>query len=326
MSIDIKTDINDNNTVKSIEYEEGVLLQEKESEFEEIYELPLGKELDIEMTYKITSENESNFIVVAGPSDCGKTTLITTIYQKFQKGPIINYNFAGSETLQGFEQRAFLTRIDSNMGESQTPKTRRGAFDVLHLKLFNSKSGEFKNLLITDFSGEDYSSAIGNVDMMRREFGVIRSANVIFIIIDGDKISNNRLKFGEIENALDLLSTIIDAGLLSKYASIEVSISKFDVLVSRVNEHDEIERLLKSIQTRFKERFTNRISKMKFSKTAAMPNENKKIPVGYGIDEILVSCVESNCSCFQERNEVLLPIKLTSQFNLYKMRHVEVTK
>lgn len=304
----------------------GDLLQEESEMLREIYELPLGKELNLEMTYKITAGNKSNFIVVAGPSDCGKTTLITTIYQKFQKGSVGNYNFAGSETLQGFEQRAFLTRIDSNMGEAQTPKTRRGVTDILHLRIFDSANKKFTDLLITDFSGEDYSSAIGNVSMMKSEFGVIRSANNILIIIDGEKISHTTTKFAEIENALDLLKTIIDAGLLSKFACVEVSVSKYDVLVSTMKDDSTTEKLLNYIRNRFEERFKNSIKFLNFSKMAAMPNETKEIPVAYGLDKILKSWVEGKNGYDKSVNDVVLQENLFSQFNLFKMRLVEVTE
>lgn len=325
MEDELNLEINDVNINENRDYGENFMEEENEV-VSDISELPLGKELSLEMCYKITCRSKSNLIVVAGPSDCGKTTLITTIYQKFQKGPVNNYNFAGSETLQGFEQRAFLSRVDSNMEEAQTPKTRRGVTDFLHLRVFNSNNKKFTDLLITDFSGEDYSSAIGNVSMMKKEFGVIRSAKNILIIIDGEKVSHKETKFGEIENALDLLTTVIDAGLLSKFTSVEVSVSKYDILISNLGGDNEVEKLLDYIRKRFEDRFKENIKVLNFSKVAAMPNETKEIPVAYGLDGILSSWVEENSVDEESLNDVVLMENLSSQFNLFKMRLVEVTE
>ncbi len=95
----------------------------------DVYQLPAGSALAMEDTYSITSSEESKFIVLVGPSACGKTTLVTSLYQLFQKEPLGGFYFAGSQTLQGFEQRAFFTRTSSKLSNPQTLKTRRGISD-----------------------------------------------------------------------------------------------------------------------------------------------------------------------------------------------------
>lgn len=47
-------------------------------------------------------------IVLVGPVASGKTTMETSLYQLFQNSPVNDFCFAGSYSLQGFEQRAFI--------------------------------------------------------------------------------------------------------------------------------------------------------------------------------------------------------------------------
>ena len=54
----------------------------------------------------ITNGSPTNVILFAGTSDCGKTTLLAALYSMLNKGNLGGYNFAGSQTLFGFERRA----------------------------------------------------------------------------------------------------------------------------------------------------------------------------------------------------------------------------
>lgn len=183
-------------------------------EQEIIFELPLGDAMTIEETYKITAAFQTKFIVLVGPQESGKTTLVTTIYQLFQTGPIDKYFFAGSKSLKGFESRAFNTRVTSGNSHSQTPKTRRGISDsILHLKLWNSIENSSQDLLISDFSGEDYNSAIANIDLMKSDFSPIKRADRIVVLLDGELISKKTKRNSTQDRAIELIQTIYDAGL-----------------------------------------------------------------------------------------------------------------
>ena len=124
-------------------------------------------------------------IVLAGAVESGKTTLVTTIYHLLNKGPLAGYWFAGSETLLGFEQRSYLARTSSDNVYARMGKTRRGILDaILHIKLCKCQSNMLVDLLITDFSGEDFKSISGNVELAKAEFGAIKRADFIALLID----------------------------------------------------------------------------------------------------------------------------------------------
>lgn len=284
-----------------------------------IFELPGGQALSLEDTYNITSSEVTRFVVLAGPSECGKTSLVTSLYHLLQKGPIGSLYFAGSQTLQGFEQRAFDARISSNRSTSETIKTRRGITDsILHLKLWDSKNNLRHNFLISDFSGEDYSSAIANVKLMQEDFGVIKRADTLVIIIDGNRISNKNHRHSAFEQTTELLQTINDANLFSESVNVEIVISKYDLLI-KSNESDStildyIDKLTEKIMGK-----TDNLPNIaiKFFKIAAMPNDLSDCETGYGLHDLLHSWTESRAIEY-----ITLPISipLRSEFNKFQKR------
>ena len=65
---------------------------------------PSGKELaklDEVAAGKLQASVPVRLIVVAGPVGCGKTTLITSLYELFQWSKASDYSFPGSNTLPG---------------------------------------------------------------------------------------------------------------------------------------------------------------------------------------------------------------------------------
>lgn len=290
----------------------------------DIIDLPHGKALTMDETYKITSSRKVKFIVLAGPSDSGKTTLVTTIYHMFQKGSLAGYWFAGSETLWGFEQRAYLTRISSGNASSQTPKTRRGISDaILHLRLCSCKSNVFQDLLITDFSGEDYKSVIGNVDFARSEFGVIKRADNIVLFIDGDLISQKSYRNGVELESLELLQTISDADLISNNTYVDILISKYDLVLQRETGDPSIRSFINNLIAKFNKRFSSHLGKLMFLNVAAMPDHTASLEIGHGLKSLIQNWVE----CDDKSDNVVqddIRCESISEFNLFSNRAIGI--
>ncbi|SFM24019.1 TRAFAC clade GTPase domain-containing protein [Pelosinus propionicus] len=287
-----------------------------------IYELPFGNALTLKETYSITSVEDTRFIVVAGPSASGKTTLVTTFYQLFQKGPVGSYYFAGSQTLLGFEQRAYYTRSSSKLSNPETPKTRRGISDsILHLKLLDSEKNKLHNFLLSDFSGEDYSSAVANVEIMREDFGVIKRADVIVVIIDGYRISNKKYRHSTIQKAIEMLQTMSAADVLSKSVIVEIVISKYDLIETKSAEDPNILEYVNEIEAKI----LGKVAKLpnnaiKFFKVAAMPQDATCCELGYGLLELLQSWTD-----VREILHMPEQVKLTSEFNKFQKRMLGAT-
>src|SRR6266478_9212034 len=78
----------------------------------DLINLPTGKELDNLEAANLQVARPVRLVVVAGPIESGKTTLIASLYELFQWSRVSDYLFAGSNTLAGFEQKCYLSRID----------------------------------------------------------------------------------------------------------------------------------------------------------------------------------------------------------------------
>ena len=224
----------------------GENISEPDASLDGILELPQGKALEIDKTYEITAAKMTKLIILAGSAESGKTTLITSVYHLFQRGVFAGYMFAGSKTLIGFEQRCHSARISSYNPKPQTKRTKRGISDsILHLSLRdNHCQGEKRDLLIADFSGEEYEDVIANVESAKSEYNIIKRADNFVLLIDGDNISQKHNRQSAKQQSILILRTFIDGGLLGSDSIVDVLISKYDIVKPRcdddpaVNVHD----------------------------------------------------------------------------------------
>lgn len=256
-----------------------------------LFDLPLGKALTLKDTYRITASKDTKFVVFAGPSGCGKTTLVTSLYQLFLKGIVGDYYFVRSNTLQGFESRAFYTRVISNSTEPQTIKTRVGMSEsILHLELWNCTKNEKATFLLSDFSGEDFRSSIANIDVMRRDFSIIKRADIVVVLVDGEKITNLKTRNSCILQLADLIRTISDAGLFASSVLIEIVVSKYDIVIEKSIENPEIKSFLEKKITSLVDLSKNvsGAEVVQFNITA-MPRHTDNINVGEGVGQMLES-------------------------------------
>jgi phage terminase Nu1 subunit (DNA packaging protein) len=304
------------NESKSDELIESLNNEEKN----DIVNLPLGEALYIEDTYPITSRDKTKLIVLAGPAECGKTTLITTLYQLFHIGPIDELFFAGSQTIKGFEQRAYHTRTNSGMNIPNTPRTRLGSLNsFLHLKLWNSANKNKHTLLLTDFSGEDFKNARANVELMREDFSLIMRADSLLILIDGDSITKIDERHSAIQFTQELLTTIKNARILKNNTKIYFVISKEDLVESRCENNPELKKYVDGIPDKLKNKFNDLENEIKFYKVAAMPEDITRLSVGYGINELIKDLIKESEIC---NNDIFLKQKeFKSEFNNFYKKY-----
>lgn len=276
--------------------------------------LPRGLALSPAETYPITSRENSNFTVIIGGAGCGKTTLVTSLYQMFLKGSFGNYLFAGSQTLSAFEDRAFHTRLKSNRKNPETPRTERNSLDsILHLRL--SKDGRKVNLLLSDFSGEDYNDIIANIDAVKDNFGIISSAQKLMLVIDGERLLSIRYRREEVQKVMDIFQTIYDANLLNPTSKTLIAISKYDLIKKDQNEA-KIRLYINNILPQFREKFSSIANNISFCEVAAMPANENNVAMGYGLDKVLVFLTD----CEREYAIISDQQDTVSQFDLYSER------
>ncbi len=288
---------------------------------DDILELPRGQALEIDKTYEITAAKMTKLIVLAGSVESGKTTLITSIYHLFQRGVFAGYMFAGSKTLIGFEQRCHSARISSKNSNALTKRTQRGISDsILHLSLRdNHYQEEKKDLLITDFSGEDYDSVIANVELAKLEFNIIKRADNFVLLVDGNNISHKNYRQSTKQQSILLLKTFVDGGLLGCDSRVDVLISKYDIVKLRC-EDPKILRFIDTFKKEIETDFSKSFKQLRIYEIAARPSpETEEIGLGYGLEKLIPNWVESNSEHGHNEYVEYKPNSY-SEFNMFAFR------
>lgn len=280
--------------------------------------LPSGRALSLQETYGIMASENTAVIVLVGPSGCGKTTIESTIYQLFQREKLANRLFAGSKTIQGYEDRSFYTRINSKQEVATTPRTSRGVQEIfLHLRLFNDNKKQKANYLFADLSGEEIQAHIANVGSLTRQMPFLKFADSLTVILDGERLADKYRRNGVIEEASTMIRTIFDAGLYSVSTKVQLVISKYDIIKTSDDSNTTffIEGKIKELHTLI----TRYIQKVTVHEVAAMP-QNSSFAVGFGLENLLSAWdYEPRYLHINPKYEVEAPIH--SEFNklFYKL-------
>lgn len=263
----------------------------KFSSLQDKYQINSGEALNSSDIYRIAAKESTRMIVLVGPVASGKTTMETSLYQLFQNSPVNDFCFAGSYSLQGFEQRAFYTRIKSKGNEPTTQRTSledNQAF--LHIRLWNRNNNVISNLILADISGEAFTNHIGQVDEAKISFPFIERADYVVGIIDGEKLCNKKTRNSIVSEMIEMIRTFWDAELITDGCVLQIVFSKFD-LFSKVENHDLIlEKIKQQIVARLSELFMD----IEYYNVAAMPSTIDEFSVGYGLEDLLQGWVRKH--------------------------------
>lgn len=257
----------------------------------EKFRVSSGAALSTDDIYKIAARESTKMIVLIGPVASGKTTIETSLYQMFQNSPVKEFYFAGSNSLHGFEQRAFYTRIKSKGYEPQTQRTileDRHAF--LHLRLYNSNKDIINNLVLVDISGEAFTNHIGQVNEVKRSFPFIERADYLVGVIDCEKLCDKKTRNSTVSEIIELVKTFWDAELIMDECILQIVFSKFDILA----EIEGFDSILDKAKNQITTRLTELSKKIEFYNVAAMPLVVDKFRVGYGLDYLLQDWVKKH--------------------------------
>lgn len=303
-----------------IEVSESESLKESSSQSGYI-SLPSGRALSLQETYDVMASENTVLVVLIGPSGCGKTTIETTLYQLFQRGKVSDYLFAGSKTIQGYEDRSFYTRINSKQNVATTPRTSRGLKELfLHLRLFNDSKKQKINYLFADLSGEEIHAHLANVKSLVQHMPFIKCADSLSVILDGERLANKSRRNGVIEEAATMIRTIFDAGLYSESTKIQLVISKYDT-INIVDDLKTSQFIKKNIQE-LRSLIENYIGSITLHKVAAMP-QSPSFDVGFGLENLLLAW-EYNPPYLHADTQYNVSYPLKSEFNklFYKLEGV----
>ena len=254
----------------------------------EIIQLPPGTALTEAQALALAADRSVRIIVLAGAVDCGKTTLIASLYELFQSGPIKAVQFAGCDTFPAFEQRCHLSRTES---ENQTADTSRTIYEgphpeYLHLKIQNGESEADRiDFLFTDVSGEMFEHARNSTDECK-QLTFLRRASHVVVFLDCEKALITDKKWGMVQEVKSLFQSCLDCSMLENTCFVTVVWSKCDFFEA-AKDKAAVDAFVKEVQDDLKTSFGDRLPNLKFHRTAARPTRFPNLKMGYGVRDLL---------------------------------------
>ncbi len=250
----------------------------------DLIDLPTGKELDEIGAQKLRVGRPVRLVVVAGPVGCGKTTLLTSLYELFQWRPVSGYSFAGSSTLPAFERRCYFSRTASERSEPDTERTPFGEVRYLHLRVCPEDLSREIDFLFTDVSGETFERARDSTAECQR-LTFLRQADHLLLLLDSEKLIVKERRWEVAHDSMTLLRSCLDSGMLAANCLVNVLWTKFDYFEAASDAENS--RFLEQLEGEIKADFGSRIGHLTFSKVAARPTQVDGLKFGHGLSELL---------------------------------------
>jgi Double-GTPase 2 len=258
----------------------------------ELISLPSGTVLTEAQAQAMAAAGPVRLIVTAGAVDCGKTTLLSSVYELFQTGRVKSNQFAGCDTFPAFEQRCHLSRTDS---ENEIPETGRTPYDgphpeYLHVKIQDGSTEENHiDFLFTDVSGEMFEHARNSTDECKRLTFLLRASHLL-LFLDCEKALQPDKRWGMVQDAKSLLQSCLDSDMLESSCFVTVVWAKCDYFEATKNKAG-IKEFVAGVEEDFKASFGTRIPHFKFHRAAARPTRFPNLKMGYGVRELLVDWI-----------------------------------
>mgnify|MGYP001192659873 CR=1 FL=1 len=120
--------------------------------------------------------------VLVGYVGYGKTTFVTTlISQLMNEGHISNFHFLDTDTMTGFEKRAYIRNIDIKT-KKRSQRTLNNENYLLTLDIQEGLKGETRKIIISDRSGETYKNYRSHSDFISHDHTLPHSTRIFFFI------------------------------------------------------------------------------------------------------------------------------------------------
>lgn len=245
-----------------------------------------GAALTVKQVSRICRRAFTPIVFMAGETKSGKTTLIASLHDAFLFGPLGDFQFAGSETLYAFEERAFESRAKSKGLEPKTPRTRyESGQEYFHLRLREQPTGRYFEILFADMSGEFYERSLYSKSEVD-EFKDLSRAQVLLLLLDGSNLANPTTRQAVRSNALQFIQRCTEQHLLQTATKLQVLISKWDAVPA-----PRREACLEFIQTRFNAQTLGR--QVDVLPVASRPGIGKKDEKLFGIRDLFPDWVKT---------------------------------
>lgn len=254
--------------------------------------LASGQQLSQREVDAFQLRREARLVAVVGDTSSGKSTLLCSIYDRFQRGTFAKRSFAASSTLGALEELAHLSRAASGALKPDTKRTYLSeGLQYYHLATApNPEPGPRFDLFMSDRAGETYRSGMHRPDELR-ELPELGLARVVAVLIDGARLAVTEEQHEVLDSARRIVRAMIDAGVLRTTQHLQVVLTKRDEIERSGDAADLIQRL-KSLVDRLKSDFGSKLASVSFFEIAARDPLGTFDPA-YGCDVLLESWISA---------------------------------
>jgi len=255
-----------------------------------------GEALSPESSMQITRAYPTRLIVLAGGVGSGKSTIISSLYEMLQTGPIQKYLFAGSRTLLEFERISHDSRILSNRTIPITDRTKRTKdFRLLHVAFIEENTRTRSDLLFTDVTGELFDEIRDSTEECRR-YPILLRCDHFAMMIDGEKLSNPLMRNKAVNDCVLLLRRLLDAEILHNNSLVNVIFTKMDVVVKAIRDQSGLAGFIEEMKNnKIIGLFRPRLGDLSIHEVAARPEPqyDSNFKLGHGLSPLLSKWI--NC-------------------------------
>ena len=253
----------------------------------ETFDLPSGTALDASGTYLVGRERIPRVVLLAGEQRSGKTTLIASLYELFQEGPVGDFYFAGSRTLPAFEERCHDARMASNREKPDTERTKPAeGLRFLHLCLRERSTDIRHQLLLADMSGELYDTLRDSADECRK-YDHIGRADHLVAMLNGAKVAKGDHS-DSYTHTRGLIRSLVDTGVLHAHCNVTLVTTMWDLLAG----NERAQARVAELEADFRDRFGLKLPRLRTAHVAARPT-NTSVAFGDGLGALVSTWISA---------------------------------
>lgn len=188
----------------------------------------------------IVGESQPHVVVLVGFPKYGKSTFVASFYHAVMTtGQIGKYKFVDSDTLVGFERRAYIRNAELKI---KTRLDRTLMYDDFFLSFLfdNKETGNKVKLILSDRSGEDYRE-YGKFEAAIIKDKSLKHARHIIFFLDAEATASDR--YLDMQNDLGmLLPRMKKYGAFEGKKCVDVVFNKIDLVTDEMENDYETNR------------------------------------------------------------------------------------
>jgi Double-GTPase 2 len=249
--------------------------------------LTKAERLTVQGASTILRAGTTKVVAIIGPTSAGKTSLIASLCDLFQKGFVAELAFARCRTFFAFEQACHHARSASRRSSPQTEHTSLGSgVGFYHLGLRDNRTATFLNLLLSDRSGEAYGS-VADEPSTASEFVEVHRADSITVLVNGDRLLDIGARHNVRQEAVMILQGLVNGDATHTNQRIALVLTKLDIIQgANAADRQRVERDFDGIVNQITQVFGSSFSEIRAFKIAAAP-ATTVLPHGHGVAELL---------------------------------------